>query len=257
MNAPEFTDEELMAYADGELAEDRAAALDLALAVDDALAERLGLFTDTRMIAADALRPLLDAPVPAHLVQRVRDLAAAEAARALPDDDQVQNNNVVAFPTPSRTRSVWQMPIAASIVFAIGVGAGLMLRNSGAPATGLEIAAVTDPAITGALATLASGESLPLADGGRIGAIATFRAEDDALCREFEFDRGNGTAFVSIACHDGQDWQIRLAIAAAVADETGYAPASSIEALDAYLSATNAGAPLPPADEAASLAKLP
>jgi hypothetical protein len=251
MSAPEFTDEDLMAYADGELAEDRAAALDLALATDDALAERLSLFVDTRMIAADALRPMLDAPVPAHLVQRVRDLAAAGSATAPAPVD-----TVVAFPDRPQRRPVWQLPIAASIALAVGLGAGLMLRGPGAPASLLEIAAVTDPVIAQALSTLASGESLPLTDGARIEAIATFRAADNGLCREFEYDQSNGTTVVSIACHDGQDWQMRLAIAAAAADETGYAPASSLEALDAYLTATNAGAPLTPADEVVALTEL-
>jgi hypothetical protein len=254
MSAPEFTDEDLMAYADGELTEDRAAALDLALASDPALAERLGLFVDTRSIAADALRPLLDAPVPDHLVQRVRDLAARADAIAGPE---APDSKVVAFPVRTQNRPVWQLPIAASIALAIGAGTGLMLRGPDAPGSPLQIAAVTDPAITDALATLPSGASLPLADGGRIEAIATFQAEDNALCREFEYDQSGGTTFVSIACHDGQAWQMRLAIASAPADETGYAPASSLEALDAYLAVTNAGAPLALADEAAALSALP
>jgi hypothetical protein len=251
MSPPDFTDEDLMAYADGELAEDRAAALDLALAGDNALAERLSLFVDTRMIAADALRPILDDPVPDYLVQRVRDLATAgDAAARAPVD------TIVAFPDRPQNHPVWQLAIAASIALAIGLGAGLMMRGPGAPGAVLEIAEVTDPAIAQALSTLASGESLPLADGARIEAITTFRAADNALCREFEYDQSSRTTFVSIACHDGQDWQMRLAIAAAAADETGYAPASSLEALDAYLTATNAGAPLTPAEEAAALTEL-
>jgi anti-sigma factor RsiW len=250
MNAAPFTDEELMAYADGELAEDRAAELDLALAGDDALAARLALFVDTRAMSAEALRPMLDDPVPAHLVQRVRDLAAADAAAA-------QATNVVAFPARSAARPIWQLPVAASIALAIGLGAGLMLQGPGGTDAPLQVAGNLDPALTEALETLASGASLTLPDGARVEAIATFRSEDDALCREFEHDQTSGTTVVSVACHDGQGWQTRLAIAAAAADETGYAPASSMEALDAYLTATNAGAPLSVDDEAAALSALP
>lgn len=242
---PDFTDEDLMAYADGELAEDRAAALDRALAEDPALAERVGLFVDTRRIAVEALRPMLDTPVPDRLVQRVRALAAGQAAAG----------NVVAFP-PAKPRPIWQLPLAASIALAVGLGAGLMLSGTGGSGPALEIAAVTDSALARALATLPSGEILTLAAGERIEVIATFRAEDEALCREFEYDHVSGTTFASIACHDGQDWQMRLAIAAPAADATGYAPASSLEALDAYLVATNAGAPLPLAEEAAALDAL-
>jgi anti-sigma factor RsiW len=249
MSAPEFSDEELMAYADGELAEDRAAALDLALAADDALAERLALFTETRAILADALRPMLDDPVPAHLVQRVRDLAAADAA--------AQAANVVAFPARPQAPPIWQLPIAASIALAVGFGAGLMLRGQADPDAPIQFAGTLDPALTEALDSLASGQSLTLASGARVEAIATFRSDDDAVCREFEYDHAGGTTVVSVVCHDGQDWQTRLAVAAAPADETGYAPASSMEALDAYLTATNAGATLSVEDEAAALSALP
>ncbi len=254
MTAPEFTDEDLMAYADGELAEDRAASLDLALAEDADLALRLSLFVDTRMISADALRPMLAEPVPAHLVQRVRDLAAAaEATNEVP----VVDSNVVTFPVRAQNRPMWQLPIAASLALAVGLAGGFALRGPNAPAAALEIAAVTDPAIAQALSTLAAGESTSLADGARFEAITTYLAEDDALCREFEYDPTSGTTFVSIACHNGQDWQVRLSIAAAATDETGYAPASSLEALDAYLTATNASAPMSPADEATALSSLP
>ncbi len=249
MNAPTFTDEELMAYADGELPDDRAADLDLALASNDVLAERLALFIDTRAISADALRPMLNDPVPAHLVQRVRDLAAAGNAKA-------KTENVVTFPVRSTSRPVWQLPIAASIVFAIGLGAGLILRGLDGGDAPMQFAGTLDPALTQALVTLASGSNLTLADGARVEAIASFRTDDNTLCREFEYDH-SGTTVVSVACHDGQDWQMRLAIAAAATDDTGYAPASSLAALDAYLSATNAGAPLPLAEEAAALSALP
>ncbi len=250
MNASVFTDEDLMAYADGELAEDRAAALDLALAVDTALAERLALFVDTRALSADALRSMLNDPVPAHLVQRVRDLAEATEAKTHAD-------NVVAMPARPPAHTIWQLPIAASIALAIGLGAGMMLgRTDGADAP-MWFAGSLDPAVTTALATLPSGESVTLPDGARIEAVATFRSDSNALCREFEFDDGDRTTFVSVACHDGRGWQMQLAIAAAAADDTGYAPASSLDALDAYLTATNAGAPLSADKEAAALSGLP
>ena len=56
MQTPEFTDEELMAYADGELDEARAMTLDQALAEDAGLADRLALFVDTRASGAARAR---------------------------------------------------------------------------------------------------------------------------------------------------------------------------------------------------------
>ncbi len=249
MNAARFTDEELMAYADGELSEERATELDLALADDEALADRLSLFIETRALASDALRPMLDEAVPEHLVKHVRDLAAANPA---PEPA----SPVIAFPQRHSGVPIWQLSLAASIALAIGLGAGELLRGPGTTGAGMEIAAVSDPALTAALASLPAGESSTLADGARVEAIATFRAADGSICREFEVDQSSGTTFVSIACHDGRDWQIRIAIAASGSDDTGYAPASSLEALDAYLGATEAGPPLSVEDEAAVLADL-
>lgn len=250
MNAADFTDEELMAYADGELAETRAAALDRALASDEGLAERLAVFLETRLIAAQALRPMLDEPVPRHLEQRVRDLAATPVTTG-------SDETVVAF-TPRTSRvSVWQLPLAASIALAVGLGAGLMLGGTKGPGAGVGLLTFQGPELDAGLATLASGESRTLSDGTRLEAITTFRDADNNLCREFEADQSNGTTYVSIACHDGQDWQVRIAIAAVGADETGYAPASSMDAIEAYLAATNAGSPLLSSYEAEALAELP
>lgn len=63
---------------------------------------------------------------------------------------------------------------------------------------------------------------------------------------------------VSVACHDGRGWQRRLSNAAtAAAGDTGYAPAASLKALEACLTATNAGTPLSVDKEAAALSALP
>lgn len=248
-----FDDEELMAYADGELDEDRAMALDQALVEDEALAERLAVFLDTRSIAKEAWAPALKEPVPDHLIQRVRDLAAAEA-QAQPDE------TVIAFPPPRAPQAqapLWRMPLAASVALAVGLGAGLMLapNTDGAPG-GIEIARLADPQIIAALDTVPSGDDLVLASGARVAPIATYFDGRQALCREFEFDRADGITIVSVACQSDGQWDVQLAIAAAPADDTGYAPASSLDALNAYLTASDAGAPLSLEAEAEALSGL-
>lgn len=256
MGDPIFTDEELMAYADGELPEDRASELDLALVEDTELAERLAMFAETRSLSKEALQPMLDEPVPDHLLQRVKDLAAQSEQSGA--EQPAADNNVVAFPksTEAPRTPLWQLPIAAGIALAIGIGVGLFLRPEATPTSGLQVAALNDQAIVGALATVASGEELMLDNGSRFTAIATFRDASETLCREFEYDQAAGSTVVSVACHDGQAWDVKLAIAAAPSSDTNYAPASSLETLDAYLSATGAGAPIIGDDEAAALAGL-
>jgi hypothetical protein len=97
-----------------------------------------------------------------------------------------------------------------------------------------------------------SGERTNVA-GGQFVAIASFRTADGDLCREFEFDAADRTTLVSVACRDGAAWDLRLAVVAPSADASGYAPASSMETLDAYLMAIGADAPLSAEEEAAAI----
>lgn len=257
MEDPTFTDEELMAYADGELPEDRAAELDIALVEDEKLAERLAIFAQTRSVSKEALQPLLDEPVPEHLLQRVRDLAAQTKEPEL--EENQADATVVTFPqkTASNRQPPWQMPIAAGIALAIGIGVGLFMRPEMPPTSGLQIAVLNDAAIVEALVNVSSGDEIELEDGNIFKAIATFRDGSETLCREFEYDQvAAGATTVSVACHDGRIWDVRLAIAAAPLNDTSFAPASSLETLDAYLTATGAGAPLAAEDEVVALEAL-
>ena len=61
---------------------------------------------------------------------------------------------------------------------------------------------------------------------------------------------------IAVACNAAGEWLISFAVSAP-GDAGGYAPASSTEALDAYLSAIEAGEPLSAEEEAAALAGLP
>lgn len=238
-----FTDEDLMAYADGELDERRAAALDQALVDDVNLADRLAVFMNTRAISKEAWAPALQDPVPDHLIQHVRDLAAADVQTQDRSDE-----TVVPF-SPRRATdakvAVWRMPLAAGLAFAIGLGAGLMLvANTDDGPGGLEIAKLTDPKIIKALDTVPSGDDVRLANGERLAPIATFFDGTQSLCREFEYDRTDGVTIVSVACQSAGEWDVRLAIAAGAADDKGYAPVASLDALNAYLGSNDAGPPL-------------
>jgi surface antigen len=93
--------------------------------------------------------------------------------------------------------------------------------------------------------------------GGTVfAAIATFRDGSDQLCREFEYGRDGGDTVVAVACHADETWSVRFAVATAAAGGTGYVPASSLDALDGWLAAVEAGAPLSNDEEAAALADL-
>jgi hypothetical protein len=143
---------------------------------------------------------------------------------------------------------------AACIAGIIGAGAGLMAGGNALP-EGLQIADVGREPLTAALNEVASGDEATLrGESARFRAIASFRDAAQNLCREFELDMASGSTLVSVACRDA-DWVVRFAVTTA-GNDGGYAPASSSEALEAYLTAIQAGSPLSDTEEKAALKKL-
>ena len=63
MSDTEFSDEILMAFADGELDEETMRRVEAALETDDELMARIAMFMETRAAASEALKPVLDEPV--------------------------------------------------------------------------------------------------------------------------------------------------------------------------------------------------
>jgi hypothetical protein len=251
-----LTDERLMAYADGEATPEERAEIERALAEDASLRARVALFEKSRAVfagAADRGR----VAVPDALVAKVRALgiaheAARSAAAAAPE-------RVVDLAARRKAKPVFALPaaLAAAIALAVGVTGGLLVGGrTGAPEGDLAFAALNDPAIHEALDRLPSGSREDLPSGSAVAAISSFEREAGQLCREFEYDGAGGNTVVAVACSAEAGWDMRFAIAAASAEDTGYAPASSLEALDAYLGIIEAGAPLSAEAEAAALQAL-
>ncbi|AOF94349.1 hypothetical protein [Sinorhizobium sp. RAC02] len=242
----EFDDETLMAFADGELDEAQSQALEEALAADDALAERLAVFLDSRRLVGDALKPLIDEPVPEALLASVRRMAE-DAQRAA---DKPQDNVVAFHPRPQQAAAPvarrWLMPLAASVVAAVAGVVGFSIGRMGPPAAG------SGAEIASALDREASGKDVALDASGKVlHVIATFRDERGDVCREYEVKEPAGRT-LTIACRQQDGWTTRLALTAPSAD--GYVPASSQETIDAYLASIQAGAPLSPEEERSALA---
>lgn len=248
-----MTDETLMAYADGQLSGEDAAAVDRAIAADPALATRVAQLAD----ACQAVRQAFGAPAPvsAGLQANVLAMIAADTARR--GAGTAPASNVVDLASRRKVVPLWQVPMAAMLALAVGAGSvWLGTRNEAVPG-GLQVASLTEPAVAGALNSLASGESSAVGDGITMSLVASFRDDADRLCREFEQTSASGDGFTAVACRTDATWDLRFAVVTPPTDAGSYAPASSLVALDAYLSATGAGAPLSAEDEAAALQKLP
>ena len=250
-----FSDEMLMRFADGELDPATAARIEQAMETDDGLVARVAAFIETRAQAQAALKPLLDEPVPEKLVAAVEQMIEAKRAGERPGTAQVlpfEGRRAATRPSPR-----WMLPIAASVAAVIGGLAGYWAANTGERAQGgLWVAGAIRPALGEALETVESGKEIRLAGiSDRFRAIATFRNDAQDLCREFEVDSADRSTVMSVACRSGDEWRVSFAVVAP-GDAGGYAPASSTEALDAYLSAIEAGAPMSVEEELQALAEV-
>jgi anti-sigma factor RsiW len=221
-------DETLMALADGEIDGDEAEALHARIKADPDLAARYTLFSQTSDWVAQAALNDPEAEVSDDLTARIREMAAAAPPAA---------ENVVSLRRPAPR---WQpMAIAASVALAVGLSAGLFLSPD-ALQTGTPMLSA---ALQERLGTLPSGAEAALPDGRRVHVIASFQDGAGAFCREYETAAEGGAGLVGVACRNGADWSLRFAMAT-TSGRDGYAPASSLEALDAFYAATGASQPL-------------
>ncbi len=251
----DFTDDELMAYVDGELAPDRASGLAAALAERPDLAERVALFARTRNVVAESVKARVSGPVPPKLKSSVEEMIrrAAEKPPSTP---------VTALRPRRATRRSspfgnWALPIAASLL-ALATGVlGYWLGSGGAPSRAdYQLAGTADPELSLILSKLPSGEKSRLeGSGAEVAMVASFYRGDQALCREFTIARVEMGEHLAVACRSAGKWTIDLALRTGGGSGDAYTPASSAEALDAYLSALGAGPAIEGQAEADALNK--
>ncbi|MCX7645089.1 MAG: hypothetical protein N2Z62_07315 [Rhodobacteraceae bacterium] len=245
-----ITDETLMAYADGALDAEAAREVERAIAADEALAARVAALAEARRAVKAAYAT--PEPVPEALRARVQALAAADAARR----SAAPAGNVVDLAARRRPAPLWKLPLAASVALAAGGLAGWFAAEQARAPFGIGLTGLGDAAVVEALGKIASGERVALPGGAGFAAIASFRDSDGVLCREFEYDPDPARTLVGVACRAGDGWDLRLAVAAPAADAGGYAPASSLDTLEAFLAATGAGPALSAEEERAALEAL-
>lgn len=248
MTDHDFDDEIFMAYADGELDIETAARVEIAVRENVALAERLAVFTATRDTLADAAALARKSPVPNSLTQRV-----TETIQASRPDTSVET--VVSLATRRPVRRFLPAVAFAAGFAALGLITGLVIGPGaiGPGTQGLHFAVLDGAAVPEALSSVPSGEPTAIT-GGEIEVIASFVTAEDVFCREFELDRPDAMTVIAVACRSGTEWIPRFAVVSPADDGTGFAPASSMETLDAYLSAIEAGAPMSLEEEADRLA---
>lgn len=236
------TDEELMAYADGELSDADAARVEGALALDPALAERLAAHRHLHAVLKGHLDPVAEEPVPDALIAMITAAAREDDRKVISLAAARAEREAKAPPRPFLQR--WGgMAIAASLV--LGLMLGTQLRTSG-PIVERNGALMASGTLAKGLDTqLASAESGPL----RI--LTSFQREGGDYCRVFEAGATSG-----IACKDQGGWVLERTMASGARQASDYRQAGSADSeLMAAAQDMAKGEPLDAGQEKAAVAK--
>lgn len=192
-----ISDEQLMAYADGELEEATRREIAAAIERDPALAERVRAHERTRAQVHGAFAPVLEEGIPERLIAAVS--ASPDRSGAVGDLRQARERK------EQQTRRRWSFAdwgaMAASLLLGIIVGRTALDSDSAMvlERDGNLIAA-------GALAD-ALGSQLS-SDEGEQRVALSFRSNEGAYCRAFITGQNAPTA--GLACRDGDHWIIRV-----------------------------------------------
>lgn len=207
------TDEELMAYVDGELDAAHSESLRQEIAASADLSRRFAEQQALRDRLRRAFDPALDEPMPARLTgltARARVVEFGSSARR----------------RPSRVAWLSGLALAAGIVLGMALGPALLQLARESPeivARGADVAA--DGALADALSRrLASEQSA--SDPIRI--VVSFLARSGEYCRTFVSQHDDG-ALAGIACRQGATWRIDAlqSVTTVLEDASGYRQAAT------------------------------
>lgn len=205
-----------MAYADGELDPAASAEVEAAIRNDPEAGRRLEIFLATGTPIADFFAPLLEDPVPDHLVHLIENDTGQKRTGA----------TILSFVSPTRLTAPfggsWRAMMAASLVTVIAATASfLFLLQTGGDRTELvdaregqifaqgPLKTTLETAPSGTKVTL-NGESTAMT--ARI--ILTFRNRKQLFCRQYEVS-GPTNDYSGVACRDkGGEWRVEMHIAA-------------------------------------------
>ncbi len=223
-----FSDETLMAFADGELDEPTRSAVERAMRTDPALAAKVRQHIALRNDVFRAFARTLDEPVPPRLKQVVRSAKVVQL-----DTVRAAKKSVVEVPR----RWSWPEWGAMAATLVVGVLAGTLGMNSLrgetqlASSVGSNGTLVARGALDSALTRqLASAQ--PAGTAVKIG--VSFVSRDGQYCRSFTTGASAG-----LACRSGSEWKIPVLAESGGAGEGAYRQAGSamppavLEAIDA------------------------
>lgn len=202
-SASRYTDEQLMAFADGELSPSEAAQIRTAALSDPALAARIAVFTSTGRDLGSLFEPVLAEPVPDRLLQLLASPMSAEPA-------------VVSLRASPARRKPWLRPLAAAAVLAIAIGLAIPLwRDRVEPVTMPPGLADSVEQVSAILEKTPSGEPARLVAAAHEYELLPLASLRDTTtrgryCREFtSTDLATGQDTAALACRLGPSrWSV-------------------------------------------------
>ena len=210
-----LTDEILMSHADGELAREDRARVDVMLARDPESLTRLEIFRSTGApLAALYKKPMLE-PVPANLVSFVLNHDASTTGKRVAKAAGAKTSSVVWWQRLIPDQPRWQMAFAAAAMVVAGTGLGWGLRGWSGTDTGSAHGLVAfgkgDLFATGALErvleTLPSGQEATIegtaGDSVAVRVNLTFKSKSESYCREYEVATVAQGRHAGLSCRDG------------------------------------------------------
>jgi surface antigen len=214
----EISDEMLMAYADGELAEDMQARVEAYIANTPDGRRRLAAFATTGRNLADIFDRPMREPVPQHLLDLVAG-SQSERMRTTPTSNVTPMSLGRLRRAPPSTARTWALAASFATLLAAGVGSIWFLQGSPSniDATyGLAISTdgkkTAGDALASALETAPSGSSAARTINGEIASIRptfTFATVKSEYCRQYEVIREKTPELAGVACREaGGIWRI-------------------------------------------------
>jgi hypothetical protein len=237
MNAKHWTDEDLMAYADEQLAGEARAQLATAIAADAGLRQRVEALASQRRRVAAAFADVLDEPVPDRLSALLAIPASAPSQSAVTDLAAARERRAAAR-RPGLSWAHWG-GMAASV--ALGVVLGLQMGSRGGGDGDALLSEADGQMVAGARLAQALGTQVAGQAGNASGVAVqlSFVAKDGRYCRTFSTERVAG-----LACRDMAQWAVQTTVAADGAASAGAPglrqaaselPRAVLEAVDARI----------------------
>ncbi|MEJ0061288.1 MAG: NepR family anti-sigma factor [Terricaulis sp.] len=238
-----ITDDVLMAFADGELPAEEAERIEAMMRDDREMAARVTRFRSVRSALRAAYDSVAQEPIPDRLRALLHDVEAA--APSAPEPSAAPIVHLSAERERRRFSAPTWAAIAAGLVVAVLAGRmstpdSLFVGEAGHLHAGGQLTRVLDTRLASAPENAN--------DDIRVG--LTFRTAEGDVCRTFT-GNGDDGGVSGLACHEANDWAIRIA-AATPASDGEYRQAGAETVVMDMVDALIAGEPLDAAQEQAA-----